>query len=456
MPPPPTAPPSPLLPRGAVLRLGFAATLVAALLYLVLFWQPTTPIDPTDLALPEPPLIAVPQIDNHLLEQARDSTREQRLFLEAEPLSHLLAQSLNVSDDAGQALGMPDQMVSIEELQDSPGAWRGRWLFYRGTVEELTGPRPGNPVPGYGIYEATLRLRDGGRVLFAFSRPPGEGVHVGGWARAEGYLLKLRDVTFPIELQKVPLLVGASLREDYADWQPVTALDPDKLSQVIDVQRDGDRIEVSSDSWRTIDEDQSLALWHLGAYARDAAPRTLAQWRQVPALASQDILDQFRRNEVERGTPLRVMGMLVTSRTIRAQPNPAGIERWTEAWVQVRDLGGRTIPVWVPKATNQPIGSSLEVRGYYYRRYSYETRRGVQLWTPLFVAADLDLFVFDPSTGIKEVGVWALGGMVVLLLLAFWGQRRERLRTQRHEDAMSARRRQRRTKLATSAVGDGP
>ena len=46
-------------------------------------------------------------------------------------------------------------------------------LFDASTIERIARHRrPGHPVPGYGIYEATLRLRDGSQVLFAFSKPP--------------------------------------------------------------------------------------------------------------------------------------------------------------------------------------------------------------------------------------------------------------------------------------------
>ncbi len=434
------------LSRLPVARFVAAGLLMAVLLYMALFWQPVpTTIDPTDVG-PMEPLVAVPEIDTQLLAQAKDSTREERLFLEAEPLSHLLAQSLNVSEDAGRALGIPHQMISHSELAADPARWRGRWLFYRGKVEELAGPRPGHPVPGYSIYEATLRLRDGSAVLFAFSKPPGEGVHVGGWARVDGYLMKLRDVAYPQDLQSVPLLVGPRLREDYEDWAPVKQLDHERLAAVIDTQRTGDQIEPSTDSWRTIDEDQATPLWHLGAFARDGDARTPEQWRQVPALNAQEAWDAFKKDRVERGMPMRILGMLASRRTIAARPNPAGIEEWTEAWLQVRDLGGKTIPVWVPKEVTVPLGTSLEVRGYYYRRLAYEGRQGKQYWTPLFVAADLDLFIWQSGRGAKEIGTIAILASIALIGLAMWSQRREAKRSAAAEDALVERRRRRRDK----------
>jgi hypothetical protein len=447
---PPAGPSRIAVPRGTVVRFGAAAVLAAALLYVVVFWEPQATMDPTEGPL-DPPIVSVPQLDHGLLRQAKDATREDRLFLEQEPLSHLLASSLNVSEEAGRALGMPAHMVPIDELRADPQSWRGRWLFYRGKVEDLTGPRQGHPVPGYGIYEAVLRLQDGGAVMFTFSHPPGEGVRVGGHARAEGYLLKLRDVAFPMPLEQAPLLVGARLREDYADWKPVTALDEEQLAHIVDTHKDGDRIEPSPDSWRSIDEDQSFPLWHLGAYARDGGPRTLEEWRRIAPLNAQETWEAFKRDEVARGTPMRVLGMLSASRSIAARPNPAGITDWTEAWVQVRDLGGKIIPIWVPKAATAPLGSMLEVRAYYLRRYAY-TAGDKQYWTPLFVAADLDPYVFDTGAGMREIGMVALPATLLLLGFVIFSQRRERRRSLLQEDALIARRRRRRTRPETPAV----
>jgi hypothetical protein len=446
----------PFMPRGAVIRMVAASAFCAIALYLVVFWNPTVEIRDDSLSQQEAPLVSVPQLDSRILDKAKDDTREQRLFLEQEPLSHLLAQSLNVSPEAARALGLPKDMVPITALQTNMREWRGRWIYYRGKIEQLEGPKPGHPSPGYGIFEATLRLDDGSLVLFAFSQPPKEGVEVGGYARAEGYALKLRDVAHPIEMMKAPMLVGAQLRRDYANWAPVTALDPTALADVHDVDKSAGDVQSSDESWRSIDEDQTKALWHLGAYARDAAAMTKEQWRAVPPLNAQEIWESFKKDEVARGTPMRILGTLAALRTIAAEPNPAGIQEWTEAWIQVRDVGGKTIPVWLPQGQKAQLGSSLEVRAWYFRRYSYETRRGKQMWTPLFVAAALDPFVFDTGRGMREITVWAFGGSVLLIAAIWIGVRREKRRSEEQEEALIARRRERRNREAAAGASTQP
>lgn len=434
----------PLMPRNAAMRLLAVGVFCACALYIVLFWDPVGGVRQDDLTGIEAPLVSVPRLESSILDKAKDATREERLFLEAEPLSHLLAQSLNVSPEAARALGMPTEMPPVAALQSNVREWRGRWIWMRGKVELLEGPKPGHPVPGYGVYEATLRLPDGAQVIFAFSKPPQDGIAVGDWARAEGYVLKLRDVPHPIDMKQAPLLVGAQLQRDYEDWGRVTALDPNAFEEVDDAQSEGDKVLSSDASWRTIDEDQSKALWHLGAYARDVAPMTKEQWRAIPALNAQEVWESFKKNEVKRGTPMRILGTLAATRTITAKPNPAGIREWTEAWVQVRDVGGKTIPIWLPKTEQAKLGASLEVKAWYFRRYSYETRNGKQIWTPLFVASALDPFVFDTGRGMREISSWAFVGTVLLIAIVWWGARRERKLSDAQEDELIRRRRKRR------------
>jgi hypothetical protein len=118
----------------------------------------------------------------------------------------------------------------------------------------------------------------------------------------------------------------------------------------------------------------------------------------------------------------------------------------------VRDLAGKTIPVWVPKAVSMPLGADVEVRGYYLRRYSYESYRGQQYWTPLFVAADIDPYVFGAGAGMRTIGPIALGATVLMVVLVYFAQRRERRRSLNQEDALTARRRRRRERIATVAT----
>ncbi len=433
----------PSLPPAA--RFVIAGLVVACLAYLL------TSLERTPAAAPPTalePVVAVPELDHKVLATARDDTREHRLLVEPEPLRHLLATAIDVGPTVANALGMPAEPVPLDELRKAPANWRGRWLFYEGTIEHLAGPRDGHPIAGRSIYEATLRLRSGDAVMVAFSLPPQEPLAVGSWARAEGFLLKLRDATYPTKIDLAPMLVGRELLREYERWPPVTSLDTNLLASVNDAS-----FAEGAPVWRTIDQDQAEPLWHLGAFVRDtAAQRGLADWRKIGTL-NNDLHKPLREGKLARGTPMRVFGSLILRRTIVASPNPAGIQHWTAAWLQVREYsGGSLVPVWVPKRVAElPERVQLEVRGYFYRWAIYETQTGQARWTPLFVAADLDPYVLDTGLGLRSVAPWLAGIGVALLAFIFTVQWRARRAADQHTRAMYELRRRQQGGKSTAA-----
>ncbi|MCU0863075.1 MAG: hypothetical protein MUC36_04725 [Planctomycetes bacterium] len=399
----------------------------------------------------QPTEVAVPALDRNLLAQAKDDDREQRLQLEAEPLRHLLAKAIDVGPTVAAALGMPEQPLAVATVRNEKELWRGRWIWFEGVLEQLNGPREGNPVPGYSIYEATVRTAAGDAVLAAFSIPPERGLERGSWVRIEGYLLKLVDITYPTDLREAPMLVGRQIHRDYEDWPPVQTLDPAMMSKVDDSSYwPGDLM------WHTLEEDQTEPLWHLAAFVRDTADRrTLADWRQIEILQA-GLHDRLRDGEIPRGTPMRVFGTLIQRTTMAAPANPAGIKSWTVAMLQCREYGGTLVPVWVPKrvAELEPR-ASLEVRGFYYRWFAYETRNGERRRAPLFLAADLDVYDLEVNRTMEGIGLWLAGLACVLLLLAWWSQRRTARSEVQHRREMDERRRRRQAKAAAASGSPG-
>ncbi len=436
----------PPLPTWA--RFALAGVIVACFAYVMTAFE--TVDQPTETSEPVEQVVLVPQLDTALLAEARDETRADRLQLETEPLRHLLAKAIDVGPTVAAALGVPAEPVPVDVLRRDLPDWRYRWLSYEGELRQLLGPKPGHPISGYSIYEATVRLPDGGHVLSAFSILPAEAPKVGDWVRVDGYLLKLRDVSYPEPIEAAPLLVGRTIQRDYEDWPPVTALDEELLASIDDSSYwPGDK------PFHGIEEDQTEALWHLGAYARDTAgQRTLADWRRIGTLNVADAYDPLRHGEVARGTPMRIFGTLIRRRTIAAPPNPANIDFWTTAFVQVRDFGGQLIPVWVPKrVADLPMRAQLEIRGFYYRWFAYDAANGKRLRVPLFVAADLDTFELEAEQTMRDIGVWIGGFAILLLLLIIWHQRRMARTALAHSREMDARRRRRRERARARVDG---
>jgi hypothetical protein len=424
-------------------RFAILGAVAAMLLYVLVAMESAPPGDPD--AAPPPITVALPELDASILAGARDGTREQRLVLEVEPLRHLLAKSIDVGPTVATALGAGSGPVPVATIREQLDAMRRRWLRYEGVLEELSGPREGHPIRGYSIYEATVRLADGEHVFAAFSMPPPPDLRVGDWVRVEGFLLKLRDTTYPQAIERAPMLVGREIQRDYEDWPPVTELDPAILAKVEDRSLwPGDPV------WHTIEEDQTEALWHLAAYARDTAKqRTAAEWRRQPVLTAHAMHDKLITHQVPRGTPVRIIGSLIQRTFLAAPPNPAGIEAWTVAWVQVREYGGGAlVPIWVPKRIDIATRSELEVRAFYYRWFAYETIGNERHRIPLFVAADLDRFVLATGPAMRTVGIWLAGAVAVFFAAILWHQRRTTRASIEHSRDMDARRRRRRERAA--------
>ena len=441
-----------LPPIPPLARLAILGVFLGILFYVPNLFQPAPP--PAEAIAAAEPAVVVPTLDSGVLATAKDATREQRLLLEAEPLRHLLGEAINVGPSVAVALGMPDQPVPLATVRSNPDEWRGRWLWYRGELEELTGPREGHPVKGYSIYEATVKLAGGDRVFAAFSLPPSPEVHRGGIVRVEGYLMKLRDTTYPGNVTAAPMLVGRLIQRDYEQWEPVSSLDPKVYTDLDESCYPGTK------AWHTIDEDQGLPLWHMGAFVRDTAnQRSFAEWRKIGTLNANETYPQLQADKLARGAPLRILGTLIKANTIAADPNPAGIKFWTVAYVQVRDFGGRLIPIWVPKRLeNVPLWSGLEVRAHYYRWFAYEGLQGDRFRVPLFVAADLQPFQLDTGRTMRELGM-AIGSIAtVMMLLFWWSQRRSSKDSVVHSQQMDERRRRRRerSKLATESGPGSP
>lgn len=434
-----------LPPLPPALRYVIGGCVIAMLVYGMTLLEPAAPPSKPDEA-PPAAVVPVPILDSQILAEALDSTREQRLLLETEPLRHLLAKAIDVGPTVAAALGIPDRPVAVAEVRAHPERFRHRWLWYEGVLEELSGAREGHPIRGYSIFEATVKLADGERVLVAFSMPPADGLRVGSWVRVEGYLMKLRDTTYPVAIEQAPQLVGRAVQADYEDWPPVTELDQKLLATVDDSSYwPGDK------AWHTIEEDQTEALWHLAAYVRDTAGRrSLADWRRTGTLNTHEVHQKLVDQQIPRGTPMRVFGPLIQRTTLVAPTNPAGITTWTVAWVQVREYGGGVlVPIWVPKRVDIQTRAQLEVRGHFYRWYAYDTIKNERRRVPLFIAADLDVYELEVDKTMRTIGLWLGGGVCLFLAALFWSQRRAARASLEHSRDLDLRRKRRRERPHT-------
>ena len=126
---------------------------------------------------------------------------------------------------------------------------------------------------------------------------------------------------------------------------------------------------------------QDTPLWHLAGYARrQNEVKTLADWRRIKPFNNEKQFLGVRDGKVAKGTPFRILGTFIMGRTFAAEANPLGIQKWTEAHIQIRELGGKIVPLWIPEdiGTDWQINATVEARGYLFKRYRFQSRDGAR------------------------------------------------------------------------------
>ena len=144
------------------------------------------------------------------------------------------------------------------------------------------------------------------------------------------------------------------------------------------------------------------------------------------------------------------------ARVYRAQLNPAGIEYWSEVWIQLPRLGGLLIPIWIPK----DIGSwkrreSVVADGYFFKNYRYENREESYTQAPLFVAGNLKHLVVQTHPVTRYVGI-GFAVLVALMILLFFRMARKSSQETKEHEALLTQRRQRRRQQQQSLHLDSP
>ncbi|MBK8976061.1 MAG: hypothetical protein IPM29_09050 [Planctomycetes bacterium] len=426
---------------------------LAGLIHVAFFYE-TSPAQPLGSGPPVAPMqVEVPIVDRDLLATVRDATRAERLDVEAAPLAHLLELSVRVVPTIAVALGMPEEPIPLSVLRADPSVYRGAYLAYEGKLGHLAPGAPGHPIEGYQIHKGWIDLEDGEKVLFQVSLPPKD-IAVGDWCRIEGFFLKLLDSNHFPTANQAPLLIGPELFSRFEPWAPVAELDPAAFASMRDgIVENGWFVDMQDAERGLAESEQDETLWLLASYVahRHGGPDdTREKWASVAPFVTKEQLDRTKYGQVQAGTPFRLLGRFIRAEWSVASPNPIGVTHWTQAWVQIRELGSKVVPVWIPKKIDAfTYNEGLEVRAYYYRRLVYPSRNDATVFTPVFVAADLDRYQPWPehptTTWVKYGFVVAVLGVIALFFVS--ALRDRRARDQFELDRLE-RQRRRRTKGA--------
>src|SRR5262249_29025500 len=155
-----------------------------------------------------------------------------------------------------------------------------------------------------------------------------------------------------------------------------------------------------------------------------------------------------------KGEMVGILGSIQKVRTIEARPNPVGIERWTEAWVQVRELGGRILPIWIPSQLPPfRVGEAVYTAGYFYKVCTSTSVTDEDHAAPLFVAADLLRYKLPDNPIAWYLWVPIVGFMLLLIVFTIWFARRDQRQGEAMEKALVNLRRRHR---GVVPIADGP
>lgn len=434
-------------------KLVFVGLLLGGLITVYLWPErkPENPIEPpTELIEVDVTPFA---LDSGILAQIEDSDPEGRFQLETEPLAHLMGKSYNITPPVAEALDLPAKRLDIAALRADPQSYRGKYLWTKGRLvdDELQAKDNVHPTPRATAFRGTLITEAGDPVVFYVSQPlppalPDDREH---WVRVEGFFMKLYSETLfdTPDVLDAPVLVGPRIDRTYADWGPVRQLDPNILSQVKIARwlKDDDTWIDDEDMKSRVWDSQDTPLWHLASYAIHRREANETGERHQETFGNNKQYELYKFGDYERGSPVRLRGSFKMTRWFHADVNPAGIAYWSAVWMQIPRLGGKLIPIWIPKKIEGwNVDESLDFDAYYFKNLAYETYDGPDRHTPVFVAADIDRYEALPD----PIRKWVAGAFVLVLvmvgLLFFNMARRSMRETEAYKSKIIERRRKRR------------
>jgi hypothetical protein len=434
--------------RGRIVIMGLLLGLV-----LFLFFLPTrTGVNPNLPPINRQPVnVEAFRPDGLTLAKVKDATASDRSVIDADAMQHLLKLALNVTPDIAEALKMPDQQIPVDVL---------RYLWFKGKLDYFEPIQTKHPIHGYKIYEGHLWIprqdqKPPDAVFFFVSKPAVE-IKAGDFVRIEGYFLKLRDEHLLAKAERGPLLIGSKLKPAHPDWKAIDKLDHSVLARVQNPIWKNETWINDRDAWLGLPESENVPLWHLASYAMHQSSRiTEEQKRQVPYFVDDKMLAEFKHGSRDQGTPVRIKGRFAYSRIVKADVNPVGIDHWSVVWVQLPRLGGKSVPVWVTK----DIGDTwrrlqdVELLGYYFKNFHYRSLNERELFTPLFVAADIKPITL-PTNPLNSVLAYCFMAIVMLLIVVIFVMYRTNVKqTRKHEGELVDRRRRRRNRHMQEASG---
>ena len=373
-----------------------------------------------------------------------DAREGDRVLLQRETLDPLIEYADSLHAGHFSALGVrPLDAEAQASLAAAPEEHRAEAFLARGWLDDLSqrvGPE------GEQEHHGRLRLEDGSFCHFVVGDLPA-GVIVDDFLRLDGLFLKLFRSEGDDGWIEGPLLVGPKL---VTSWPRPEEVDSaalfTKLAQITDDTIDGGLTGLGGETFD--------AQWLLMDSIVRGADEEI-DWEKAATLEDGNLVSLMTSGYEWRGAPFRIpIARNMDLWTSAPGENPARVDKitmgWIGSWTWTNNKSAVLHYVMPYDAEHLRGAKLISARGYFIKNFAYETRDGNLRVAPFFVLSHIEEFIPPVDNTIKYIGVGVCSLAGAIILLIFFGLRRDKKRAAAFHADLVRRRRARRERAQAS------
>jgi len=373
-----------------------------------------------------------------------DAREGDRVLLQRETLDPLLEYTDSFHAGHFIALGIrPLDAEAQASLSAAPEEHRAAAYLARGWLDDLDqriGPE------GKREHHGRLRLEDESFCHFVVGDLP-EGLIIDDFVRLDGLFLKLFRSEGEDGWVEGPLLVGPELVDSWPRPKEIEQVEIfTKLAQITDDTIDGGLTGLGGETFD--------AQWLLMDSLLRGADEGL-DWEKAATLEDGTLVDLMTNGHEWRGAPFTIpIARNMDLWTSAAGENPARVDKitmgWIGSWTWTNNKSAVLHYVMPYDAEHLRGAKLISARGYFIKNFAYETRDGNLRVAPFFVLSHLEEFIPPVDNTIKYIGIGVCSLAGAIIILIFFGLRRDKRRAAEFQADLVRRRRARRERAQAS------
>ena len=389
--------------------------------------------------------LVVPTLDKSLLAgKILDAREGDRVLLQRETLDLLIEHTDSFHAGHFSALGVLELDATAQaSLAAAPEDHRAEAFLARGWLDDLdqrVGPE-GKPE-----HHGRLRLEDESFCHFVVGDLP-EGLIIDDFVRLDGLFLKLFRSEGDDGWVEGPLLVGPKL---VSSWPRPKEIEKaalfTKLAQITDDTIDGGLTGLGGETF-----DAQWLLMDSIIRGEDAE----LDWEGAATLEDGTLVELMTSGHEWRGAPFRIpIARNMDLWTSAAGENPARVDKvtmgWIGSWTWTNNKSAVLHYIMPYDAEHLRGAKLISARGYFIKNFAYETRDGNLRVAPFFVLSHIEEFVPPVDNTIRYIGIGVSSLAGAIIILIFFGLRRDKKRAAAFQADLVRRRRARRERAQAS------